>query len=347
MPLEADSMANKAERVMLIGGPGKISRGTVDYLRERGAEIAICTRNSESKCKAHPDVTFYEAPRGDGKALATALEDFGARLVIDTICFDLEEAELLYNIVRDRIDHLIFVSTVDTYGYPLSRIPFRESDTFRPAIGSYAQKKRVIEEFYEEKHATEGFPVTIGRPSLSIAPSFCPMMFFDWGHQAVSRMKAGKPIMVPGDGNGLMHVGWAYDVGRMLGRMIGDRVSLGKGYTLSDENCLPRDEYIDLFAAELAVEPQRVYIPQEYIESFLGVDQMQTIYHLYRVNMAFSLERFKADFPDYEWLPLHDGVREFIRENERGGTLPDPNVETIEDRIIAEWRRRLAGWGGP
>ena len=59
------------------------------------------------------------------------------------------------------------------------------------------------------------------RNGLSIGPGFCPMMFFDWGFKVIPKMKANMPILVPGDGNGLMHVGWGYDVGRMAGRIIG------------------------------------------------------------------------------------------------------------------------------
>lgn len=328
----------------MIGGPGNISRGTVDYLLERAYEVAVYTRHVEAKRSAYPDVAFYEGNRQDVEMLRRAFEDFGADLVIDTICFEPQEAQALYAILRGRIRHLVFVSTVDTYGYPLSRLPFREQDAIRPAIGSYAQKKRVIELFYLDRWHKEGFPVTIGRPSLSIGPNFCPMMFWDWGFRTVPKIKANLPILVPGDGNGLMHVGWGYDVGRMIGRIIGDAKALGKGYTLSAPDCLTRDEYISLFTECLGTNPERVYIPQAYIERYPGVQEIGTIYHLYRVNMAFSLENFQRDFPDYQWLPLRQGIEEFIQVGEREGRFQDPNLEILEDRIIRDWKSRLAGW---
>lgn len=331
-------------KVFLIGGPGTISRGTLDYLSERGYSLAVYTRNAAQKRPLHPEVVFYEGNRKDAEPLRRAFDDFGADLVIDTICFEPAEAQALYEITRRRIRHLLFISTVDVYGYPLSRIPFREQDAFRPAVGEYAQKKRAIELFFEDKWQKEGFPVTIGRPSLSMGPDFCPMMFWDWGLRTVPKMKANRPILVPGDGNGLMHAGWGYDVGRMAGRIIGDEKALGKGYTLSAETCLPRDEYISLYTETLGVNPERVYIPPEYIERYPGMEQISTIHHLYRVNMAFSLESFKQDFPDYRWLPLRQGVEEFIEVNERRGAFASPDVEIIEDKIIHDWKKRLSGW---
>jgi nucleoside-diphosphate-sugar epimerase len=331
-------------KVFIIGGPGNISRGTIDYLSERNYSVAIFSRNTEGKKKKYPGIRFYEGDRSDKSSLERAFNDFGAELVIDTICFNPSEAVELYNIIKGKIRQLLFISTVDTYGYPLSRLPFREQDQFRPALGSYAQNKRTIELFYLDKYQKEGFPITIGRPSLSIGPGFCPMMFFDWGFKAVPRMKANMPILIPGDGNGLMHVGWGHDVGRMAGRIIGDMKAVGKEYTLSHENCITRDDYISLFTDYLCVAPERVYIPQEYIESFEGVDKIGKIYHLYRVNMAFSLDNFKRDFPDYVWLPLEKGVKEFIEVNYKKGSFPDPNEEIIDDKIIIEWKKRLAGW---
>ncbi|WP_165452760.1 NAD-dependent epimerase/dehydratase family protein [Paenibacillus thalictri] len=331
-------------KVFLIGGPGNISRGTIDYLLERNSDIAVFTRNTAEKHVRQPNIHYYEGSRNDADSLGRALRDFGAQLVIDTICFTLREAEQLYEITRGRIAHLLFISTVDIYGYPLSRLPYRESDDRRPPHGEYANNKWQVEQFYMDKYTTEVFPVTIGRPSLSIGPHFCPMLFRDWGKFAVPRMKANRPILVPGDGNGLMHVGWGYDVGRMAGRIIGDRAAIGKDYTLSTPQCIARDDYISLFTRELKVDPERVYIPSHYIETFAGVNALSPIPHLYRHHMAFSLDKFKHDFPDYEWLPLLHGVKEFIVENEARSAFPDLQIEIIEDRIIAEWKKRLAGW---
>lgn len=331
-------------KVFIIGGPGNISRGTLDSLLEHDDEMAIFTRSAAEKRSAHPEVVFYEGDRRDADALRRAFDDFRPDLLMDTICFEPDEARTLYEIALGRIRHLLFISTVDVYGYPLSRLPFREGDEFRPAIGEYAQKKRAIERFYEEKWQEEGFPITIGRPSLSISPDFCPMMFWDWGLRTVPKMKANLPILVPGDGSGLMHVGWGYDVGRMAGRILGEEKAFGKGYTLSAETCLSRDEYISLYTESLGVNPERVYIPPDDIERFHGVADIPKIAHLYRVDMAFSLETFQRDFPDYRWLPLRRGVEEFIEVNERRGAFPSPDVEIIEDRIIRAWKERLVDW---
>jgi len=330
--------------VFMIGGPGNISRGTVDSFLESGDELTVFTRNVEKKKVLYPGVRLIDGDRANIKQLSDAFITSKADIVIDTIGYHLDEAQTLYEIIKSRIKHFIFISTVDVYGYPLSRIPFRETDVFRPATAGYAQTKLDIELFYQEKQRMEGLPLTIGRPSLSIGPDFSPMMLFDWGFSVVPRIRAGLPILVPGDGLGLMHVGWSYDVGRMIARISGDTVSIGKTYTLSDSECITRDDYISLYTHIAGREVERVYIPQNLVDRFEEDQSLTKIDHLYKHNMAFSMDSFKNDFPDFQWLSLSSGVEEFIRVNDERGRFSLPVGESIEDRIIKKWKERLHNW---
>lgn len=322
---------------LIIGGPGNISRGTVDSLLARGDVPFILTRNTQKKAECHPGVKFIEGDRNDVDALRRALDESGAVHVLDTICFDRDQAEKLYKTLRGRIRQLIVFSTVDVSGYPLSRLPMSERDPTVPATPGYAHNKVEMERFLLDRHRQDGFPVCIGRPSLSIGPDFCPMMFFDWGFQAVSRIRAGLPLLVPGDGNGLMHVGWGYDVGRMTARMMGDERTAGKVYTLSAPEPIRRDDYITLFELVIGRKADRVHVSADYLAAFPGVAKEGTIPHLYRYDMAFSMDAFRQDFQDYHWMPLIEGVREFINENDRRDRFPHPSGETLEDVIIKQW----------
>jgi len=51
-----------------------------------------------------------------------------------------------------------------------------------------------------------------------------------------------------------------------------------------------------------------------------------------------------AVYIDYQWLPLRPGVEEFIKTGEKQGIFQAPSVEIIDDRIIRDWKTRLAGW---
>ena len=48
------------------------------------------------------------------------------------------------------------------------------------------------------------------------------LSFFAWGgmQAQVPRMRAGMPVLVPGDGNSILHTSCAHDVGRMIARVV-------------------------------------------------------------------------------------------------------------------------------
>ena len=51
----------------------------------------------------------------------------------------------------------------------------------------------------------DGFPITIVRPSLTYGDTQVPLVVNSWQlpYTAIARMRAGKPIIVPGDGTSL------------------------------------------------------------------------------------------------------------------------------------------------
>ena len=67
---------------------------------------------------------------------------------------------------RGRVGQVIFVRTIDVYGYPLHRIPQAERDPRVPTITDYAEQKKQCESLLEEAAADGTFVLTIARPSI-------------------------------------------------------------------------------------------------------------------------------------------------------------------------------------
>ena len=64
--------------------------------------------------------------------------------------------------------HYVLVSTVDTYGYPLSHIPMREDDPPAPTRNPYGAAKRACEELVARLLTEAGRPATVVRPDLLV-----------------------------------------------------------------------------------------------------------------------------------------------------------------------------------
>ena len=112
-------------RVLLIGGPGNISGGCAEELIAGGHPLAILKRSRDADPKFADTVRFYHGDRTRESDLKAALDDFRPDAVVDFVCFEPERVEELVPLLPDSA-HYVLVSTVDTYGYPLSRIPMRE-----------------------------------------------------------------------------------------------------------------------------------------------------------------------------------------------------------------------------
>ena len=334
------------DRVLFIGGPGNISGGCAEELIAGGHPLAILKRTANADPKLADAVRFYRGDRSRPADLQAALDDFRPDVVVDFVCFDPQRVEELGRLLPGTVRHYVLVSTVDAYGYPLSRLPMREDDPRAPTRDPYGARKRRCEEAVARLETEAGLPATIVRPTYSFGVRSGMMSFFAWGGMAaqVPRMRAGRPVLVPGGGNTILHASCARDTGRMIARVVqGRSAAAGKSYTCGHDGALTFDQYLQLVGSVLGVEPELVHVP---VEVLLAIDSEEIrqsfVPGLTRFNMCFSVESFKRDFPDFAWsMSLEDGVRQYVDWYDRRGLFADAGREIYEDRIIRAWRACL------
>jgi nucleoside-diphosphate-sugar epimerase len=177
------------------------------------------------------------------------------------------------------------------------------------------------------------------RPAYSFGPSFCLNVFSrQGGPLMVSRIRAGLPLIVPGDGTTLFHAGSARNTGNMIAEMTGAGAAIGKTYTLSHQHVITHEEYYRMFGRALGIEPTIVHIPSDLlIPMELKVIPDNLLSELTRFDLFFSPERLLADFPafSYEWS-LDDAVEDYIRYHDTRLDWPVAGP-TYEDRIATAW----------
>ena len=343
--------AIKLRRVLFIGGPGNISSSTALELLDRRYLLGIFTRTGRSDDEGITDyVKMFYGDRNNYESLKEAFESFKPDIVIDFICFTPEQAQNMLNIAFGRVEQFIFISTCDVYGYPLSKIPMTENDPFNQPNCRYAADKRKCEELLWERYESSGFPLTVARPSYSMGKRFAiTALSRAGGRFLIPRLRAGMPVLVPGDGTTLMHPSAAYDTGRMIARLVDSEISIGKSYTCGSESYMTHDDYIYLFANALGVKPNIIHIPSDLILKIECDGIKPTLLEeVTRYNVAFSMENFKADFPDFKWeKPLIQAAREYIEWNDKMGNFPDASEEIFEDRIIRFYLERVKDFNIP
>jgi len=328
-------------KVLFIGGPGNISTSTVEELLNRNHEIAIFTLPESPDKGLGNKVKFYRGNRNNQEEIQSTLDDFNPEFTADFCCFTPNQSKDLVKVLRGRVDKHLFVSTCDVYGYPLRRIPFRESDPFNKTISQYATDKLSCEKIFLDEHKKGTIPLAIARPSYSFGPPFV-LNFFSrsGGLELISRLKIGKPVVVPGDGQTLIHPSSAYNTGRMIAEIIIDPRTSGEGFTCGHETFMTSDEYYQLFAKALGVKANLVHIPKELLyplENKLIPDDLLS--ELTGFHVAFSEDKFKKFFPDFVWnKSLEKAAREYIDYHEKKGDI-SPFRESYEDLLIQAWNK--------
>jgi nucleoside-diphosphate-sugar epimerase len=86
--------------------------------------------------------------------------------VIDMVCFRPEEAQSAVRAFKGRIQQYIFCSTVDVYGKPGLKMPYRESEP-RLALTEYGKNKVLCENIFMEANAQGDFKTTVIRPAAT------------------------------------------------------------------------------------------------------------------------------------------------------------------------------------
>jgi len=333
-------------RVLFIGGPGNISTSAVEEILSRNHEVAIFTLPESPDKGMKRKVKFYRGDRNNSQEIRATLVDFKPQLTADVCCFTPKQAKGLVSVLRGRVEKHLFVSTCDVYGYPLKRIPLHESDPFNKTISQYATDKLSCEKVFWVEHKKGSIPMAVARPSYSFGPPFVLNFFSRFGGlELMARMRAGKQVVVPGDGQTLIHPSSAYNTGRMIAEIILEPRTAGEGFTCGHETYMTGDEYYQLFARALKVEARIVHIPKELLhplEKKLIPDDLLS--ELTGFHVAFSEEKFKSFFPEFQWKKtLDQAAREYVAYHDKQGDIP-PFKKNYEDRLIAAWKACKKGF---
>ncbi len=329
------------KKILFIGGPGNLSEHAITHLLEKTEnKIAVFTLPESPDKGFAGKVDFFRGNRDNESELLQVIEDYKPQIIVDTVCFLPAQAEMIARLAEGKVEQFVFISTCDVYGYPLSTIPMPENGTWVKTNSAYAENKRLCEEVFNSYYKKGTLPLTIIRPSYSLGNGFFLDFYArDNGVRLVPRLQSGKPIIVPGDGTGLMHVSAAYNTGRMIGKIAGNLKTIGKSYTCGHDTLMTQNSYIKLLAEALGVEANIVHIPTDLLHKAGCKEIDESILdHLTRHSVAFSMDAFKADFPDFKWeKTIKEALIEYVQYNKARGFFKPVIEETFEDKLVSAW----------
>ncbi|HEV3331456.1 MAG TPA: SDR family oxidoreductase [Bryobacteraceae bacterium] len=329
-------------KVLVIGGTLFIGRLLVEELVKAGHDVAILHRKPKHDFGRR--VENLVGDRNDATSLNEALAGRRFEAVYDNV-YDWERGTSAAQVeatVRacggTRLTRYIFMSSVAAYGDGLNH---KESDPLAPDYHSnpYIRHKASTERRLFRMHAQTGLPVVTFRPPFiygSGNPFYREQFFWD-------RLRAGRPIIIPGDGHRLMQFVYVHDLVHAMVRALEEPRAVGEAFNIGDPKPLTQFELVEKLAKVAGVDPTLVRVPRDVIAQAGGNPMDEPYYFGEYLDMAPITENIGkvTRVLKMKLTPFDAGLKETYKWYTRNHKSRTGGFE-FDDRVLA-----LAKTGSP
>ena len=333
-------------KVLFVGGTGLISSASTSLAVERGVDLFLLNRGTG------PDrgrgATMLVADLHDGAATERALAGRRFDVVVDWIAFTPEDIERDLRLFGGRADQFVFISSASAYAKPLGDWLIREDTPLANPFWDYSQNKIACEERLIRAYREDGFPITIVRPSLTYGDTQVPLVVNSWQlpYTAIARMRAGKPLIVPGDGTSLWTITHNSDFAKGFVGLLGRRQAIGHAFNIMSDEVLTWDEIYrqTAAAAGAGADLRIVHIASDFIAACMP-EMTGTLLGDKSVSAVFDTSKIKRFVPDFRaTTPYSEGIRRTVAwfDADPARREVDAQMDARWDRLIEAYERGLA-----
>ncbi|HEY7339003.1 MAG TPA: NAD-dependent epimerase/dehydratase family protein [Bryobacteraceae bacterium] len=319
---------------LVIGGTGFIGRALVAALLKEEHSVTVLHRRPKHNLGRR--VANIAADRNDAQAIKAALAGKKFDVVFDNV-YDWERGTTASNVessaraVDGNLRRYIFMSSVAAYGDGLNH---HEGDALAPddAPELYVRNKAMTERALFRLRQRIGLPVVTLRPPYIYGPGnpyYREAFFWD-------RLRAGRLIILPGDGRRLMQFVYIKDLVRAALKAMIEPSAVGQAFNIANPRPISQCEAVEALAKAAKKPVTFVRIPREYILRMGGHPMGPKLYFGIYFDMppitqitakAQRVLKFKStDFA----AGLNETHRWYLRYN----AFPAPDY-AFEDAVLA------------
>ena len=241
-------------KILIIGGTGTISTAVTALLASRVqgglAQDEIWVLNRGNRMGELPEgVKQIIADAYDRESLSKAVDGLEFDVVCFFIGFDVNQVAAVHDVFAGRIGQFVYISSASAYQKPPVGYMITEETPLENPFWEYSRKKIACEEYLMEKFRTEGFPVTIVRPSHTYCERSVPvgMHGANGSWPVLKRMIEGRPVIVHGDGSSLWVMTDSRDFAVAFTGLLGKPEAIGQAFHItSDESISWNQIYTDI-----------------------------------------------------------------------------------------------------
>ena len=228
------------KKALFIGGTGTISAAITRAVAASGQwELYLLNRGKRQE--AVPEgVRQIFADIHDEVDVAAKIKDLTFDCVCDFIGFVRADMERDWRLFRGKTRQYMYISSASAYQKPVANYLIDEGTPLANPYWQYSRDKIACEEFLMEKYRTEGYPVTIIRPSHTYDERKLPTgvhgAIGSW--QVAKRLLEGKPVIVQGDGTSLWTMTHNSDFAKAFIGLMGNPHALGNAFQITSDETL-------------------------------------------------------------------------------------------------------------
>ncbi len=324
-------------KVLFIGGSGAISSASSRLAVERGIDLYVLNRGATKLRPLPPEAKVLQADVHDSGSVRAALGDLEFDAVVDWVAFTPEHVQSDIELFRGRTGQYVFISSASAYQTPPARVPVTESTPLRNPYWQYSRNKIACEALLTEAYREENFPATIVRPSHTYDKTLIP---FDGKWTALARMRAGKEIVVHGDGTSLWTLTHHADFAQGFVPLLAHPRTIGDAFHITSDDVLTWDQIAHALAAALGVIPRIVHVPSDAIAAAdpeWGAGLIGDKAH----SMVFDNSKLRTVVPDFcATIPFEQGAREIVAwyDEDPARQQTDGRMDALMDKLVATYR---------
>src|SRR5918997_2605215 len=256
-----------AQKVLFVGGSGIISSACSALAVERGMDLYLLNRGRSTDRPVPAGATVLRGDIRDPESVTKAIDGLDFDAVVDWVAFTPEHVRADVELFRGRTRQYVFISSASAYQTPPARVPVVESTPLANPFWQYSRDKIACEELLVRAYRDDGFPATIVRPSHTYDRTLIPT---NGGWTDVARMRAGKPVVVHGDGTSLWTLTHTDDFAVGFVGLLGHPLAVGDTFQIMGTHAPTWNQIYTWLAHAAGVdEPELVHVASETVARVL------------------------------------------------------------------------------
>lgn len=326
-------------KVLIIGGRRYLGPRLVARLLEQGHEPVLFNRGrTKAPLPTKQAVREVHGDCRDPAALTSLLRQESFDAVVDTQSFSSSDAQLSAEVFNGKVGKYLVISSVACYGR-LKNVPADENhpyvsghNAFPGEANGYATGKRDVEGIFRAAHDQRGFPIIIIRPSVSYGYARLTSI---WGYctRHVSRIRAGKPIIVPDTGEGLIQPVHIDDEAVIVEKALSCDQAIGQAFNCAGPVAVPLWEYFRAHGEAMGKDVQFVEVSTALIRGFDPVRGARAAENLI-FNHAYDVAKLQRVLGFTHYYSLVAGLKQTIEFLDRWNLIAPSQDTDLEDRLI-------------